>query len=55
VERIVAKLQERHWMFSGANAGRIDVVRMCEDCRVAAVVKESFDPHNAPSPPRTAL
>jgi ferredoxin len=54
VERIVAKLQQRHWMFSGANASRIDVVRMCEDCRVAAVVRESCDPHNAPPLPRTS-
>jgi ferredoxin len=51
VERIVAKLQDRHWMFTGANAKRIDVVRMCEDCRVSAVVNEGFDPHAAPQRP----
>ncbi len=51
VERIVAKLSEKHWMFSGPNAGRIDVVRMCEDCRVEAVMNESFDPHAAPPRP----
>lgn len=51
VERIVAKLSEKHWMFSGANAKRIDVVRMCEDCRVEAVMNESFDPHDAPPRP----
>ena len=51
VERIVAKLSEKHWMFSGANAKRIDVVRMCEDCRVEAVMNESFDPHQAPPRP----
>lgn len=54
VERIVAKLSEKHWMFTGTNAKRLDVVRMCEDCRVEAVMNESFDPHAAPSrpPPR---
>ena len=33
------------------NARRIDVVKMCEDCRVEAVVNESFDPHVVPRPP----
>jgi ferredoxin len=51
IERVVAKLEEKHWMFTGANARRIDVVKMCEDCRVEAVVNESFDPHAVPHPP----
>jgi ferredoxin len=51
IERVVAKLEEKHWMFTGANARRIDVVKMCEDCRVEAVVNESFDPHTVPRPP----
>ncbi len=54
IERIAAKLAASHWMFTGPNAKRIDVVRMCEDCRVEAVMNESFDPHDAPPrpPPR---
>lgn len=52
VERIVAKLSAGHWMFAGANAKRLDVIRMCEDCRVTAVMNESFDPHAAPPRPR---
>ncbi len=51
IERIAAKLGEKHWMFSGANAKRLDIVRMCEDCRVEAVMNESFDPHDAPPRP----
>ena len=51
IERIVGKLSDKHWMFSGANAKRIDVVRMCDTCRVEAVMNESFDPHAAPSRP----
>ena len=51
IERVAAKLENRHWMFSGANAKRIDVIRMCEDCRVEAVVNEGFDPHGAPARP----
>lgn len=51
IERVAAKLENRHWMFTGANAKRIDVIRMCEDCRVEAVVNEGFDPHGAPARP----
>jgi hypothetical protein len=33
---------------------RIDVLRMCEDCRVVALAENEFDPHAAPRPaPRT--
>jgi hypothetical protein len=38
-------------MFTGANANRLDVIRMCEDCRVETVVNEGFDPHGAPQRP----
>lgn len=51
IERVAAKLEGRHWMFSGENAKRIDVIRMCDDCRVEAVVNEGFDPHGAPQRP----
>lgn len=51
VERIVARLEGQHWMFAGENARRIDVVRMCDDCRVQAVMNEGFDPHAAPARP----
>ncbi|WP_409363376.1 4Fe-4S binding protein [Bradyrhizobium sp. AUGA SZCCT0274] len=51
IERVLAKLGEKHWMFQGANAKRIDVIKMCADCRVEAVVNEGFDPHGAPQRP----
>jgi ferredoxin len=51
IDRVLAKLGEKHWMFEGANAKRIDVIKMCADCRVEAVVNESFDPHAAPQRP----
>ncbi|PSJ63091.1 4Fe-4S binding protein [Pseudaminobacter soli (ex Li et al. 2025)] len=44
IERIVAKLEEKHWMYRGENAGHIDLVRMCENCRAIAMVHEGFDP-----------
>lgn len=51
IERVLGKLGEKHWMFQGANARRLDVIKMCADCRVEAVVNESFDPHSAPPRP----
>jgi ferredoxin len=56
IDRVIAKLQNRHWMFSG-NAGqtRTRVLMMCEDCRVQAVVNESFDPHAAPQRPKVRM
>jgi len=55
IERIVAKLEGKHWMFTGENSRRLDLVRMCDDCRVNAVMNEGFDPYKAsPRPaPRT--
>jgi ferredoxin len=51
IDRVLTKLGEKHWMFQGANAKRIDVIKMCADCRVEAVVNEGFDPHGAPQRP----
>ena len=51
IDRVLAKLGDNHWMFQGANAKRLDVIKMCADCRVEAVVNESFDPHAAPQRP----
>ncbi|MBL8586956.1 MAG: 4Fe-4S binding protein, partial [Methylobacteriaceae bacterium] len=55
IEAVAARL-EGHWMYAGDNARRLDLVRMCEDCRVRASVEEGMDPHAAtPRPrPRTA-
>ena len=55
IERVAAKLEGKHWMFSGPNS-RLDVLKMCEDCRVAAVTEDALDPYAAPArpPPRTS-
>lgn len=54
----IARVRERlagHWMYSGPEgAARARVIEMCEDCRVAAMFKESFDPHAAPRSIRTS-
>jgi ferredoxin len=53
IERVSAKLEGKHWMFKGS-ARRRDVIKMCEDCRVAVMAEEDFDPYGAPRPlPRT--
>jgi ferredoxin len=49
IERVTAKLAGRHWMFKGQGS-RLDVLKMCEDCRVAAVSEQNFDPYGAPRP-----
>jgi ferredoxin len=50
IERVAAKLAGKHWMFTGPNS-RLDVLKMCEDCRVIAVTEEAFDPYAAPARP----
>jgi ferredoxin len=50
IERVAAKLEGKHWMFKG-QAQRLDVIKMCDDCRVAAVTEEGFDPYGAPARP----
>ena len=50
VERVAAKLEGRHWMFKDSKA-RLDVIKMCADCRVAAMAEENFDPFGGPKRP----
>lgn len=50
IERVSAKLESKHWMFKDS-AQRLDIIRMCEDCRVAAVTEQDFDPYGAPVRP----
>ena len=51
IDRILAKLAGKHWMYQSAPQ-RLDLIKMCEDCRVIVVAQESFDPHDAPPRPR---
>ena len=51
VERVVAKLEGQHWIFKDSKK-RLDVIRMCADCRVSAMAEENFDPFaTTPRPP----
>jgi ferredoxin len=49
INRVVAKLEGKHWMYSGSSK-LLDVIKMCEDCRVAFVAEQNFEPYGAPSP-----
>jgi ferredoxin len=52
IERVVAKLEGNHWMFK-ETPKRLDVIKMCDDCRVATVSEQDFDPYG--SPPRAPV
>ena len=55
IEKVAAKLEGRHWMYPAGDK-RLDVVRMCADCRVIAMSEQQFDPFlGVPerTPPRT--
>ena len=54
IERVAAKLEGKHWMYASAPK-RLDVIKMCDDCRVAVISETDFDPYGAPprAPPRT--
>jgi ferredoxin len=47
IDRVVAKLEGKHWMYSSSSR-RIDVIKMCDDCRVGFVAEEAFDPYGTP-------
>ncbi|MEA2934904.1 MAG: hypothetical protein QOD74_1550 [Variibacter sp.] len=52
IERVIAKLEGRHWMYkSSGTHNRLDIIRMCDDCRVGAVTAQDFDPYGAPARP----
>jgi len=44
IDRVVAKLADTHWMFKDSPE-RLDLIRMCDDCRVAFVSEKEFDPY----------
>jgi ferredoxin len=51
IERVTAKLEGKHWMFQNS-AQRLDVIKMCEDCRVITITEQEFDPYGAPPRPK---
>jgi len=50
IDRVIAKLDGKHWMFKESRA-RLDMLRMCEDCRIAAATEQEVDPYAPLRPP----
>jgi ferredoxin len=48
IDRVLEKLKGKHWMYSGSSK-LLDVIKMCEDCRVAFAAEENFEPYGMPS------
>ena len=48
IDRVLAKLESKHWMYPGSSK-RLDIIKMCENCRVAFVAEENFEPYRTPS------
>jgi ferredoxin len=51
IERIAGKLADKHWMFQDSRE-RLEVIKMCEDCRVIVITEQEFDPYGAPPRPK---
>jgi len=51
IDRVTAKLEGKHWMYQGSPS-RLDVIKMCEDCRVAFVTEEGLDPYAGTARPK---
>ena len=51
VTRVTANLEGNHWMFQNS-AKRLDMIKMCEDCRVAAATEQDFNPYGTPARPQ---
>ena len=51
IERVIKRLEGQHWMFSGEHKSRVDLIRMCEDCRVESAVNRHVDPFAGPARP----
>jgi ferredoxin len=55
IDRIAAKLEGSHWMYPAGDR-RLEVLRMCADCRVIVMSEQQFDPFKGVperTPPRT--
>jgi len=50
IERVSKKLEGQHWMYESGSK-RLKLIKMCDDCRIAVVTEEEFNPHAAPQRP----
>lgn len=47
IERVIAKLANTHWMYKDSRK-RLELIKMCDDCRVTVLSDDDFDPHARP-------
>jgi ferredoxin len=52
IERVLATLQDKHWMYTGS-PNKLDVIKMCDNCRVGFVAEQGFESYGAPPAVRT--
>jgi ferredoxin len=52
IEKVTKKLGAAHWMFQGENKRRLQILMMCDSCRVEAVINENINPYGMPERPR---
>jgi hypothetical protein len=50
VERVVAQLAGKHWMFE--KAALVERMKMCGDCRIIAQTETALDPYAGPARPQ---
>ena len=51
IDRIRTKLEGQHWMFSGQNNRRLELLGMCDTCRIELMTTDGIDPYAGPSRP----
>ncbi len=49
IEKVLAKLEGQHWMFVGENSSRLDLIKMCDTCRIEVATGEKMDPYAGPT------
>jgi ferredoxin len=49
IERILAKLDGKHWMYPGSSQ-RLEAIKMCGDCRVAFLAEQGSEPFGMAAP-----
>src|SRR5690606_13583635 len=49
IERIIAQLQDKHWMYGRSEM--VDRLRMCADCRIIVQSESRIDPYAGPPRP----
>jgi hypothetical protein len=47
---VLATLANTHWMYKDSPE-RLDLIRMCDTCRVTVISEKEFDPYGAPRAP----